>query len=100
MLGITNAESLAGVDNLTNIAVATGGTGYKGTKPTITVPAPTTRTIATSKVSTANTITVDAGHNMRTGTKLTYTSNGTNMTVGGSALAGLVCYQHWFNHCI
>ena len=88
VLGITNAESLAGVDNLTNIAVATGGTGYKTTKPAVTVAAPTTRTIATAKVNvTDNTITVDAGHNMRTGTKLTYTSGCTNMQVGGSNLA-------------
>ena len=87
ILGITSAESLAGVDNVTDIAVNVSGARYVQA-PTITVAAPTTRTIATAKVSTTDdTITVDAGHNMRTGTKLTYTSGGTNMTVGGSNLA-------------
>ncbi len=87
VFGITSGESLAGVDNITSIAVNEDGARYVQA-PTITVAAPTTRTIATAKVSTSdNTITVDAGHNMRTGTKLTYTSGGTNMKVGGSNLA-------------
>ncbi len=87
VLGITSGESLGGVDNITSIAVNEDGARYVQA-PTITVAAPTTRTIATAKVSTTDdTITVDAGHNMRTGTKLTYTSGGTNMTVGGSNLA-------------
>ena len=87
IFGITSAESLGGVDNVASIAVNEDGARYVQA-PTITVAAPTTRTIATAKVSTTDdTITVDAGHNMRTGTKLTYTSNGTNMTVGGSNLA-------------
>ena len=85
--GVTSGESLGGVDNITSIAVDEDGARYVQA-PTITVAAPTTRTIATAKVDlTENTITVDAGHNMRTGTKLTYTSGGTNMTVGGSNLA-------------
>ena len=84
---MTSGESLGGVDNITSIAVDEDGARYVQA-PTITVAAPTTRTIATAKVDlTENTITVDAGHNMRTGTKLTYTSGGTNMTVGGSNLA-------------
>ena len=87
VLGITGGEAVAGVDNVTDIAVNVSGARYVQA-PTVTVAAPTTRTIATAKVDlTANTITVDAGHNMRTGTKLTYTSGGTNMTVGGSNLA-------------
>ena len=85
ILGITNAESLAGVDNVTDIAVTeTSGARYVQA-PTITVAGPTARTIATAKVSTSdNTITVDAGHNMRTGTKLTYVSGGTNMQIASS----------------
>ena len=87
IFGVTSGESLGGVDNITSIAVDEDGARYVQA-PTITVAAPTTRTIATAKVDlTENTITVDAGHNMRTGTKLTYTSGGTNMTVGGSNLA-------------
>ena len=87
IFGVTSAESLGGVDNVASIAVNEDGARYVQA-PTITVAAPTTRTIATAKVSTTDdTITVDAGHNMRTGTKLTYTSGGTNMTVGGSNLA-------------
>ena len=87
VLGITGGEAVAGVDNVTDIAVNVSGARYVQA-PTVTVAAPTTRTIATAKVSTSdNTITVDAGHNMRTGTKLTYTSGGTNMKVGGSNLA-------------
>ena len=87
IFGVTSGESLGGVDNITSIAVNEDGARYVQA-PTITIAAPTTRTIATAKVDlTENTITVDAGHNMRTGTKLTYTSGGTNMTVGGSNLA-------------
>ena len=37
VFGITAAESTAGIDNITDIAVATGGTGYKGSAPTITI---------------------------------------------------------------
>ena len=84
VFGIDSAESVAGVDNVTDIAVLNAGARYLQA-PTITVAAPTTRTIATAKVdTTANTITVDAGHNMRTGTKLTYTSGGTNMQIASS----------------
>ena len=87
IFGITAAEAVAGVDNITGIAVATGGTGY-GSAPSVSVAAPTARVIATAKVSTTdNTITVDAGHNMRTGTKLTYTSNGTNLEIASSAVS-------------
>ena len=54
---LLTAESTAGIDNVTTIAVATGGTGYKGSAPAITIPVPTVRTITkTSKVSTAITL--------------------------------------------
>ena len=87
VLGITATEAVAGVDNVTGIAVATAGTGY-ASAPSVSVAAPTARTVATAKVSTSdNTITVDAGHNMRTGTKLTYTSNGTNLEIASSAVS-------------
>ena len=87
IFGITAAEAVAGVDNITGIAVATGGSGY-GSAPSVSVAAPTARVIATAKVSTTdNTITVDAGHNMRTGTKLTYTSNGTNLEIASSSVS-------------
>jgi hypothetical protein len=86
VFGIDSTESVAGLDNVTDIAVNNAGARYVQA-PTITVAAPTTRTIATAKVdTTANTITVDAGHNMRTGTKLTYTSGGTNMQIASSDL--------------
>ena len=88
--GITAAESTAGIDNVTDIAVATGGTGYKGSAPTITVPVPTVRTIATSKVSTANDTIEITGHNMQTGTALTYQDG------SGTALAGLVDGTQYF----
>ena len=96
VLGITSGESLGGVDNVTAINVGNtslgglttiGGNTYTSA-PSVTVAAPTTRTIAAAKVSTTDdTITVDAGHNMRTGTKLTYTSGGTNITHSGGTLA-------------
>ena len=96
ILGITSGESLGGVDNVTAINVGNtslgglttiGGNTYTSA-PSVTVAAPTTRTIAAAKVSTTDdTITVDAGHNMRTGTKLTYTSGGTNITHSGGTLA-------------
>ena len=87
VLGITNAESLAGVDNLTNIAVATGGTGYKTTKPAVTVANPTARTITQANIDETTNVFTVTGHNMRDGTKLTYTSNGTNIVHSGGTLA-------------
>ena len=70
VLGITSGESLGGVDNITSIGVGNttlgtyeriGGNTYHTSAPTVTIVAPTTRTIATAKVSTSdNTITVDA----------------------------------------
>jgi hypothetical protein len=80
VFGVSEAESLAGGDNLTSVGVSTvtlgtqtsiGGNTYNGSAPTVTVAAPTIRTIATSMVSTANETITQTGHGMRTGTKLT-----------------------------
>ena len=90
IFGITAAESTSGIDNVTTIAVATGGTGYKGSAPTITIPVPTVRTIATAKVSTANNTIEIASHNMQTGTVLTYQDG------SGTALAGLSDNTQYF----
>ena len=49
IFGITAAEAVAGVDNITGIAVATAGTGY-GSAPSVSVAAPTAITVATAKV--------------------------------------------------
>ena len=75
ILGITPAESVAGVDNVTDIAVAEDGARYVQA-PTITVAGPTARVLATSNVSLANDTFTITNHNMRTGTKLTYDSQG------------------------
>jgi len=83
ILGVTKGESVAGVDNVTSIAVGTDGARYVQA-PTITVAGPTARTVATAKVSTANNTIEITGHNMRTGTKLTYVSGGTNMQIASS----------------
>ena len=87
ILGISNAESLAGVDNVTDIAVATDGARYVQA-PTITVAGPTARTLATSNVSLANDTFTITGHNMRTGTSLTYNSQGgTNLAQNSGNIA-------------
>ena len=87
ILGISNAESIAGVDNVTDIAVATGGARYVQA-PTITVAGPTARTLATSNVSLANDTFTLTGHNMRTGTSVTYNSQGgTNLAQNSGNIA-------------
>ena len=92
VFGVSEAESLAGGDNLTSIGVSTvtlgtqssiGGATYNGSAPTVTVAAPTIRTIATSMVSTSAESITQTAHGMRTGTKLTYQDG------SGTALAGL-----------
>ena len=75
ILGITPAESVAGVDNVTDIAVAEDGARYVQA-PTITVAGPTARVLTTANVSLANDTFTITNHNMRTGTKLTYDSQG------------------------
>ena len=96
VLGITNAESLAGVDNITTISVGTttlgtydriGGNTYRGSAPSVTVAAPTARTITQANINETTNVFTVTGHNMRTGTKLTYTSNGTNIVHSGGTLA-------------
>ena len=96
VLGITSVESLAGVDNITTISVGTttlgtydriGGNTYRGSAPSVTVAAPTARTITQANIDETTNVFTVTGHNMRTGTKLTYTSNGTNIVHSGGTLA-------------
>ena len=86
ILGITSGESLAGVDNVTSIALSSDGSGY-GSAPSVTVAAPTARTITQANINETTNVFTVTGHNMRTGTKLTYTSNGTNIVHSGGTLA-------------
>ena len=86
ILGVTSGESLAGVDNVTSIAVNEDGARYVQA-PTITVAAPTARTITQANINESTDVFTVTGHNMRTGTKLTYTSNGTNIVHSGGTLA-------------
>ena len=85
ILGITSVESLGGLDNITGVNVGTtslgsidyvGGNTYHGSAPTVTIPAPTVRTIATAKVTTVTDSIEIASHNIRTGTSLTYQDGG------------------------
>jgi len=89
ILGITNAESLGGLDNITDIAIVEDGARYVQA-PTVTIPVPTVRTIATSKVTTGTNSIEIASHNIRTGTSLTYQDG------GGTALAGLTDNTEYF----
>ena len=87
ILGITPAESVAGVDNVTDIAVAEDGARYVQA-PTITVAGPTARVLTTANVSLANDTFTITNHNMRTGTKLTYDSQGgTNLAQNSGNIA-------------
>ena len=96
VLGITSGESLGGVDNITSIGVGNttlgtyeriGGNTYHTSAPTVTVAAPTARTITQANINETTNVFTVTGHNMRTGTKLTYTSNGTNIVHSGGTLA-------------
>jgi hypothetical protein len=81
ILGITNAERSAGVDNLSAVGEVLTGTCHR-TVPTVTIAAPPTNTITQAKIHVAdNTITV-ANHGFRTGTKLNYL-NGSGSSAGG-----------------
>ncbi len=91
IFGITKGEADAGVDNLSAIGLSgtssigrafQGGTAHRSV-PTVTVAAPPTNTIATSKVNTTDNTIEIANHGFRTGTKLTY-GNG-----GGTVITGL-----------
>jgi hypothetical protein len=99
ILGITSAESLGGLDNITAVNVGTtslgsidyvGGNTYHGSAPTVTIPAPTVRTIATAKVTTGTNSIEIASHNMRTGTEVKYQDG------SGTALAGLTDNTEYF----
>lgn len=89
IFGITGTEAVAGVDNVTDIAVNVAGARYVQA-PTVTIPVPTVRTIATAKVTTASDSIEITGHNMRTGTEVKYQDG------GGTALAGLVDGTSYF----
>ena len=70
VLGIDEGESVAGVDNVTDIAL-TSTTGARYVQaPTITVAGPTARTLATANVSLANDTFTLTNHNLRTGTSI------------------------------
>ena len=87
VLGRDEGESVAGVDNVTDIAVSEDGARYVQA-PTITVAGPTARTLATANVSLANDTFTLTNHNMRTGTKLTYDSQGgTNLAQNSGNIA-------------
>ena len=95
VLGITSGESLGGVDNITSIGVGNttlgtyeriGGNTYHTSTPTVTMLHQHKNNYSTNINETTNVFTV-TGHNMRTGTKLTYTSNGTNIVHSGGTLA-------------
>ena len=86
VFGVDEGESVAGVDNVTDIGVSEDGARYVQA-PTVTVAAPTARTIAQSAIDETTNVFTVAGHNMRTGTKLTYTSNGTNIVTSAGTLA-------------
>ena len=88
ILGISNAESIAGVDNVTDIAVTEVSGARYVQAPTITVAGPTARTLATANVSLANDTFTITGHNMRTGTSVTYNSQGgTNLAQNSGNIA-------------
>ena len=89
IFGITGTEAVAGVDNVTDIAVNVAGARYVQA-PTVTIPVPTVRTIATAKVTTASDSIEITGHNMRTGTEVKYQDG------GGTALAGLADNTSYF----
>ena len=96
ILGITAGEAVAAVDNVTSVNVGTttlgnletiGGNTYSGSAPSVTIAAPTARTITQANIDETTNVFTVTGHNMRTGTKLTYTSNGTNIVHSGGTLA-------------
>jgi len=89
IFGITGTEAVAGVDNVTDIAINVSGARYVQV-PTVTIPVPTVRTIATAKVTTASDSIEITGHNMRTGTEVKYQDG------GGTALAGLADNTSYF----
>ena len=98
IFGITKGEADAGVDNLSAIGLSgtssigrafQSGTAHQSA-PTVTVAAPPTNTIATSKVSTTDNTIEIANHGFRTGTKLTYLSS------SGPVITGLANNTAYF----
>jgi hypothetical protein len=90
VFGVDGTEESAGGDNVTNVAVATGGSRYLGAAPTVTITAPASLTIPTTAVSTAADTITSAGHKLLTGTKLTY------LQVGATAITGLTDNTAYF----
>lgn len=87
--GVSGAESISGIDNVTSAVSTLEGTCHVSA-PTVTVAAPTGRVLATSTVTTGTSTITLANHNMQTGTKVTYTHE------GGTALAGLANATAYF----
>ena len=97
--GVTAGEAVAAVDNITSLQTGSvtlgtvtsiGGNTYRGSAPTVTIPAPAVRTIATAKVTTGTNSIEITGHNMRTGTEVKYQDG------SGTALAGLADNTSYF----
>ena len=87
VFGVSEAEGVAGSDNINSIAL-TSTTGARYVQaPTITVAGPTARTITQANIDETTNIFTATAHGMATGTKLTYTSNGTNIVHSGGTLA-------------
>ena len=87
VFGVSEAEGVAGSDNINSIAL-TSTTGARYVQaPTITVAGPTARTITQANIDETTDIFTATAHGMATGTKLTYTSNGTNIVHSGGTLA-------------
>ena len=98
IFGVTKGEADAGVDNLSAIGLSgtssigrafQSGTAHQSA-PTVTVAAPPTNTIATSKVNTTDNTIEIANHGFRTGTKLTYSDG------PGPAITGLTDATAYF----
>lgn len=98
VFGITKGEADAGVDNLSAIGLSgtssigrafQSGTAHRSV-PTVTVAAPPTNTIATSKVNTTDNTIEITSHSFRTGTKLTYSDG------PGPAITGLTDATAYF----
>ena len=96
VFGVSVAEGVAGSDNINSIGVGTttlggldtiGGNTYRGSAPSVTISAPTARTITQANIDEATNVFTATAHGMATGTKLTYTSNGTNIVHNGGTLA-------------
>ena len=98
IFGVTKGEADAGVDNLSAIGLSgtssigrafQSGTAHQSAR-TVTVAAPPTNTIATSKVNTTDNTIEIANHGFRTGTKLTYSDG------PGPAITGLTDATAYF----